>query len=70
MLAHNLNREVDDLRCLNWNHIQRHFERVQERPFACPRRNRRRTYPHALGNARDYSFYDLKGVLEQLLAGL
>jgi phenylalanyl-tRNA synthetase beta chain len=70
MLAHNLNREVDDLRLFEIGTIfTGNSERVQERPSLVLGATGAALAPHALGSLRDYSFYDLKGIVEQLLAG-
>src|SRR6202042_3837394 len=70
MLAHNLNREVDDLRLFEIGTIfTGNSERVQERPSLVLGATGAALPPHALGSLRDYSFYDLKGIVEQLLAG-
>jgi phenylalanyl-tRNA synthetase beta chain len=70
MLAHNLNREVDDLRLFEMGTIfTGNSERVQERPSLVIGATGTAITPHALGCLRDYSFYDLKGIVEELLAG-
>jgi phenylalanyl-tRNA synthetase beta chain len=70
MLAHNLNREVDDLRLFEMGTIfTGNSERVQEKPSLVLGATGTAIAPHALGSLRDYSFYDLKGVVEELLAG-
>lgn len=70
MLAHNLNREVDDLRLFEMGTIfTGNAERVQEKPSLVLGATGTAIAPHALGSLRDYSFYDLKGVVEELLAG-
>ena len=70
MVAHNLNREVDDLRLFEMGTIfTGSSERVQERPSLVVGATGTAITPHALGSLRDYSFYDLKGIVEELLAG-
>ncbi len=69
MLAHNLNREVDDLRLFELGAIfSGGTERVQERPSLVVGATGAAIPPHPLAGMRDYSFYDLKGVAEELLA--
>ena len=70
MLAHNLNREVDDLRLFEMGTIfTGSSERVQEKPSLVVGATGTAIAPHALGSLRDYSFYDLKGIVEELLFG-
>jgi phenylalanyl-tRNA synthetase beta chain len=70
MLAHNLNREVDDLRLFEMGSIfTGGSERVQERHSLVIGATGTAITPHALGSLRDYGFYDLKGIVEQLFAG-
>ena len=70
MLAHNLNREVDDLRLFEIGTIfTGSSERVQERPSLVIGATGTAITPHALGSLRDYSFYDLKGIVEEMLSG-
>lgn len=70
MLAHNLNREIGDLRLFEMGTIfSGNSERVQEKPSLVLGATGTAIAPHALGSLRDYSFYDLKGVVEQLLTG-
>ncbi|HTU51649.1 MAG TPA: phenylalanine--tRNA ligase subunit beta [Acidobacteriaceae bacterium] len=70
MLAHNLNREVDDLRLFEMGAIfTGNSERVQEKPSLVLGATGTAITPHALSSLRDYSFYDLKGIVEELLAG-
>jgi phenylalanyl-tRNA synthetase beta chain len=70
MLAHNLNREVDDLRLFEMGTIfTGNSERVQEKPSLVLGATGAAFAPHALGSLREYSFYDLKGVVEELLSG-
>jgi phenylalanyl-tRNA synthetase beta chain len=70
MLAHNLNREVDDLRLFEMGTIfTGNSERVQEKPSLVLGATGAAIAPHALGGLREYSFYDLKGVVEELLSG-
>jgi phenylalanyl-tRNA synthetase beta chain len=70
MLAHNLNREVDDLRLFEMGTIfTGNSERVQEKPSLALGATGAAIAPHALGGLREYSFYDLKGVVEELLSG-
>jgi len=69
MLAHNLNREVDDLRLFEMGAIfSGGTERVQERPSLVVGATGTAIAPHPLATMRDYSFYDLKGIAEELLA--
>ncbi|MGC1869661.1 MAG: phenylalanine--tRNA ligase subunit beta [Acidobacteriaceae bacterium] len=70
MLAHNLNREVDDLRLFEMGTIfTGNSDRVQEKPSLVIGATGTAITPHALGSQRDYSFYDLKGIVEELLSG-
>jgi phenylalanyl-tRNA synthetase beta chain len=70
MLAHNLNREVNDLRLFEMGTIfTGTSERVQEKPSLVLGATGAAIVPHALGSLRDYSFYDLKGIVEELLSG-
>jgi phenylalanyl-tRNA synthetase beta chain len=70
MLTHNLNREVDDLRLFEMGTIFTSIsERVQEKPSLVVGATGTAIVPHALGSLRDYSFYDLKGIVEALLVG-
>jgi phenylalanyl-tRNA synthetase beta chain len=70
MLAHNLNREVDDLRLFEMGTVfTGSSERVQEKPSLVVGATGVATTPHALGSLRDYSFYDLKGIVEEWLSG-
>ncbi len=70
MLAHNLNREVDDLRLFEMGTIfTGNSERVQEKPSLVLGATGTAISPHALASLREYGFYDLKGVVEELLAG-
>jgi phenylalanyl-tRNA synthetase beta chain len=69
MLAHNLNREVDDLRLFEMGTVfTGNTERVQESPSLVIGATGAAIVPHALGSLRRYSFYDLKGAVEELLA--
>jgi phenylalanyl-tRNA synthetase beta chain len=69
MLVHNLNREVDDLRLFEMGTVfTGNAERVQESPSLVIGATGVAITPHALGSLRQYSFYDLKGVIEELLA--
>jgi phenylalanyl-tRNA synthetase beta chain len=70
MLSHNLNREVNDLHLFEMGNIfTGSSERVQEKPSLAVGATGAVTMPHALGSLRDYSFYDLKGIVEELLSG-
>ncbi len=70
MLAHNLNREVDDLRLFEIGTIfAGSSERVQEKPSLVVGATGTAITPHAFGSLRDYSFYDLKGIVEEMLSG-
>ncbi len=70
MLTYNLNREVDDLRLFEMGTIfTGGSERVQEKPSLVIGATGTAIAPHALGSQREYSFYDLKGIIEELLAG-
>ena len=70
MLAHNLNREVDNLRLFEIGAIfTGSSERVQEKPSLVIGATGSAMAFHALGSLRDYSFYDLKGIAEELLSG-
>jgi phenylalanyl-tRNA synthetase beta chain len=69
MLAYNLNREIDDLRLFEMGTIfTGNVERVQENPSLVIGTTGAAIAHHALGSQRDYSFYDLKGAVEELLA--
>ncbi len=69
MLAHNLNREVDDLRLFEMGTIfTGTTERVQERPSLVIGATGAAHPPHALSSAHAYSFYNMKGIAEELLA--
>ena len=69
-LSHNLNREVDDLRLFEMGTVfTGNSERVQEKPSLAIGATGTAITPHALGSLRDYSFYDLKGIVEQMLSG-
>ena len=70
MIAHNLNREVSDLRLFEMGTIfTGSSERVHEKPSLVIGATGTAITPHALASLRDYSFYDLKGIVEELLAG-
>jgi phenylalanyl-tRNA synthetase beta chain len=70
MLAHNLNREVDDLRLFEMGTtFSGSSDRVQEKPSLVVAATGTAITPHALGSLRDYSFYDLKGLVEELFSG-
>ena len=70
MLTHNLNREVADLRLFEMGTIfTGSTERVQEKPSLVLGATGAPLPPHPLVGARPYSFYDLKGIAEELLAG-
>jgi phenylalanyl-tRNA synthetase beta chain len=69
MLAHNLNREVDDLALFEMGTVfTGNSERVQEKSSLVLGATGTAIAPHPLGSLRDYGFYDLKGVVEELLA--
>lgn len=69
MLAHNLNREVDDLRLFEMGTIfTGNAERVLEKPSLAIGATGTAVTPHPLASMREYSFYDLKGIAEELLA--
>lgn len=71
MLAHNLNRETENVRLFEMGTI--FFggtDRVQETPALAIGTAGNAFVPHATASGRDYSFYDLKGVAEELVAGL
>ena len=70
MLAHNLNREVDDLRLFEMGTIfTGSTERVQEKPSLVVGATGAAIAPHAHVEGRAYNFFDMKGVAEELLAG-
>ena len=70
MLTHNLNREVFDLRLFEMGTIfTGSTERVQEKPSLVLGATGAALPPHALTGAHPYSFYNLKGIAEELLAG-
>lgn len=70
MLAHNLNREVDDLRLFEMGTIfSGSTDRVQERPSLAVGATGRAIAAHALSAGRPYTFFDMKGLAEEILAG-
>ena len=70
MLAHNLNREVDDLRLFEMGTIfTGSSEWVQEKPSLVVGATGTAIAPHAVASVRAYNFYDLKGIVEELLSG-
>jgi phenylalanyl-tRNA synthetase beta chain len=70
MLAHNLNREVFDVRLFEMGTIfSGTTDRVQERTSLSIGATGTAMAAHALASAREYSFYDLKGMAEELLSG-
>jgi len=70
MLAHNLNREVDDLRLFEMGTIfTGSTERVQERPSLVVGATGAAIASHAITGGRPYNFFDMKGIAEELLAG-
>ncbi len=70
MLAHNLNREVDDLKLFEMGTIfTGNTDRVQERPSLVLGATGAAIAPHAHAEGRAYTFFDMKGAAEELLAG-
>lgn len=69
MLAHNLNREVDDLRMFEIGTIfTGTTDRVLEKPSLVVGATGAARPPHALSGTHEYSFHDLKGLAEEFLA--
>jgi phenylalanyl-tRNA synthetase beta chain len=69
MLAHNLNREVDDLRLFEMGTIfTGNADRVLEKPSLAIGATGTAVPAHPLASMREYSFYDVKGIVEELLA--
>lgn len=70
MLAYNLNREVENVRLFE---IGATFaasgDRVAEKPSLAIGATGAAMVPQAMAGGRDYSFYDMKGVIEEILAG-
>jgi len=74
MLAHNLNREATNIRLFEMGTVFSGpaggpIDRVQERPSLAIGATGLATAPHATAAGREYSFYDMKGIAEALLAG-
>ncbi len=70
MLAHNLNREVEDVRLFEMGTIfTGTTERVQEKPSLVVGATGAALASHAHASGRPYSFFDMKGLAEELLAG-
>ena len=74
MLAHNLNREVDNIRLFEMGTVFSgpavgNVDRVHEKPSLAIGATGAAAAAHANASGREYSFYDLKGVAEELLAG-
>jgi phenylalanyl-tRNA synthetase beta chain len=73
MLAHNLNREVDDVRLFEMGTIftdgrTGNLDRVQETPSLAIGATGSAIAAHATAGGREYGFYDMKGIAEELLA--
>jgi phenylalanyl-tRNA synthetase beta chain len=73
MLLHNLNREVDTVRLFEMGTVfngpaNGRIERVEERPALAVGATGAAFTAHATAAAREYSFYDMKGVAEELLS--
>ncbi len=74
MLAHNLNREVDNVRLFEMGTIFAGpgggpIDRVHEKQSLAIGATGSAIAAHATASGREYSFYDMKGVVEELLAG-
>jgi phenylalanyl-tRNA synthetase beta chain len=70
MLAHNLNRDVADVRLFEMGTIfTGTTDRVQERPSLAIGATGAAVAAHALVPGREFGFYDWKGAAEDLLAG-
>ena len=75
MLAHNLNREVDDVRLFEMgaifsgHHVASGIDRVQEKLSLAIGATGAAMAAHASATAREYSFYDLKGIAEEVVSG-
>jgi phenylalanyl-tRNA synthetase beta chain len=69
MIAHNVNRETADVRLFESGTVfMRAGERVQEARSLAVGASGAVTPPHAMQPGRPYTFYDLKGAVEQVLA--
>lgn len=74
MLAHNLNREVNDIQLFEMGTVfsratEDKIDRVNERPSLAIGASGAAIRAHATGGGREYSFYDMKGAVEELLGG-
>lgn len=75
MLAYNLNREVDNVRLFETGTVfsavgaKGKIDRVQERSSLAIGATGAAIASHATANGRQYGFYDMKGIAEELLAG-
>lgn len=74
MLAHNLNREVDNVRLFEMGTIFTgagggNVDHVHEKLSLAIGATGAAVAAHATSGSREYSFYDLKGVAEELLSG-
>jgi phenylalanyl-tRNA synthetase beta chain len=74
MLAHNLNREVDNVRLFEMGTIFTgstvgNVDRVHERLSLAIGATGAAVAAHATSSGRAYNFYDMKGIAEELLAG-
>lgn len=70
MLAHNLNREVDNVRLFEMGTLfTGSTDRVEEKPSLAIGATGVAVGAHATAGSRTYSFYDMKGAIEELLAG-
>lgn len=74
MLAHNLNREVDNVRLFEMGTIfagptSGSIDRVQEKQSLAIGSTGSAIAAHATASGREYSFYDMKGIAEELLSG-
>ncbi|MGC1782603.1 MAG: phenylalanine--tRNA ligase subunit beta [Acidobacteriaceae bacterium] len=70
ILAHNLNREIENVRLFEMGTIfTGNTERVHEMPSLTIGATGSAISAHATAAGREYSFYDLKGIAEELLSG-
>jgi phenylalanyl-tRNA synthetase beta chain len=69
MLSHNLNREADNVRLFEMGTVfTGTTEKVQEAPALAIGATGTAIRAHAAAGGREYSFYDMKGTCEELLA--
>lgn len=70
MLAHNLNREIENVRLFEMGTVfTGSVERVCETPSLTIGATGSAIVAHATSMGREFSFYDLKGIAEELLSG-